>query len=66
MKVLFQIVTLDMSVEIDGVSHVIPGGHVFNVVGVVEGQVYVTDVEYKPGVPQLISWSMAKKIEVKS
>lgn len=61
-KVLFQIVTLDVPMTVNGIKKVLSGGQIYNVVDFVEGKFYVTDVENSPGRAQLIPWDFATKI----
>jgi len=62
MKTLFKIETLDMEVTVNGEKRTLFGGQAYEVIGFEEGKFYITDQEYKPGVPQLIPWDSAKKI----
>lgn len=61
-EVLFKIKTKDVEIKINGKDEVLKGGHIFDVVAFEKGKFYVTNKEHKPGVPQLIPWSMAEKI----
>ena len=61
-KILFKIKTVDVAITVDGKEEVLEGGKVYEVIAFEKGKFYVTNKEYKPGVPQLIPWSVALRI----
>lgn len=62
-EILFKIKTLDLILKGNGEKKEIKGGHIYNVIAFEKGKYYVTDKEYKPGVPQLIPWSIAVELK---